>query len=230
MQGQRLYRRLRKRYIERFEEHSSKCSRLFALYSTAYHKFVMLRDLHVHLAGAQTFSAGSAFSETEFKAYRKAMDLGRTYVKYCIDNFDSELLVPCVGDQIEDMNRARIYSEFICELHPTMQHFVRIVDKGSLFQVDFIVDLFGDTRERNEYERKFKMFLYSYYPVYTLFPTIYNGVQSLNIQAGSLDGSLVMSHAEHVGITKMGLEVTTTLCNSTIEVILRYMFQNFGFM
>jgi hypothetical protein len=179
------------------------------------------------LAGNNVFPSGSTFSDLEFKMYSKAMRRGRRYVKFVLDNFRDNMLITCREGETENMTRARIYDEFTNEMHPDFQNFIRVIEgMHQTCQIDFIPDLFDDADEKVRYEEKFKLLLFQYYPLYSTFPTIHGGIQSSNVHVGALEGSLVLSHAEHVALTSRSLRKHTNLDDDVATVVLNYMFTN----
>ncbi len=199
-----FYDDMKTKYLAKVRDFSIRCSQLYAKYSHQYHSFVLVRDMHVRMSGGgNRYPVGSTFCESEVEMYFAALAAGRSYVKYAVSNFDFDLLVGCNGHDLKHMTRDRIYNEMISEIHPDLSNFVRVIERRglsypSICDVDFSEEIFFNEEDSKPYRERMQSLFLWYYPKYSVRPMRAGCVSSQNTEFGLLEGSLVMSHAEHV--------------------------------
>ena len=226
-----MFENLRQKYIQKQRKRIEESSKLYSRYSILYHEFVIVRDLHVHLAGS-TYSVHSAsdFAADELKSYRRAMDAAAKFFTYAIDSYDIDMVVPCRNIDIQGMTRERINNEFLTPIHPDISNFVcTTVHPGAqdTIEVKLYPDLFKRYSDIRKYSTKMKCLFFRYYPRYSVRPTAFNRMYTPNNamnDIGVLEGPLIFSKAEHAGCFRKCLQMHTVLSSELIFMILQFLF------
>lgn len=217
MMATRLYEDLKTEYINRQRARIAHCNKLYAAYTSAYSEFLLIRDLHVRLAG-QVYNLHDScdFHTDELKLYRKAMQRARIYVEYTIMSYDIDYVVPCQKSDICSITRERVRDELLCPIHPDLDQFVvTTVHVGKMGNMDmietkFYPDVFPTFGSMRACTNKMKEIFFRYYPRYSVRPTAFNRVYvpSRIRDIGVLEGDLIFSEAEHAGQMRGELDKT----------------------
>lgn len=231
MLASKLFDNLRRDYIKKQRDRTNRCSQLYSAYSIKYHEFVLVRDLHVHLAGCSySVHAASDFAVDELQSYQRAMSAGADYLRFCIDSYDADMVVPCRHVDLMGMTRERIRDEFLNPIHPDLSNFVVSTVHTKIgcpdnIEVKLFPDLFTKYVDIRKYSLKMKSLFFRYYPRYSPRPTAFNRIYISNTRKiGVLYGMLIFSEAEHAGHLKYKLNENTTLSPELVLLILGFMF------
>lgn len=235
MEASRLFRELRDNYVNQQRERIKKSSALYAAYCDAYHEFLIVRDLHVRLAGSfHTVNHDSDFARDELESYKKAMKRAAEYVIFTVLSYDISMVVPCRQNEMLALTKERIQDELLRPVHPALSVFVLFEKPCSRFGNDEVLNLkiypdvltnYGDLRKVSA---KFKDIFFAYYPKYSVRVTLSNRVYiPFQIEdVGILEGELIYSEAEHAGVFRKELEKSTGLPFVLQFQILKFLFKN----
>lgn len=227
-----MFSKMTEEYVYQQRRRIEKCSSLYATYTSRYHEFLIVRDLHVRLAGSSyNIHETCDFAVDELRRYDASMVAAREYLQHTIVSYDIEFVVPCRGIDVYSMTRERIRDEFLSPIHPDLHNFVCcIVHSGKMGDPDvieckFYPDVFSTFSESRVCSNRMKELFFRYYGRYAVRPTASNRVYipSLFKDIGVLEGELIYSEAEHAGMIRSKLDVLPLDANLQ-HIVLRFLF------
>ena len=124
MHASRLFKKLREDYVSSQRDRIRTCNKFYAEYACAYHEFLLIRDLHVRLCGSTHHYTGSDFANEEISAYEKAMVCANKYVRFAIESYNIDLVVPCRQVDILAITKQRVRDELLSPIHPDLNNFI----------------------------------------------------------------------------------------------------------
>jgi len=228
-----MFRELKKNYLKKQCSRIERCTQLYSEYTREYHKFLLVRDLHVRLAGSSfNINSDSDFAKDELLAYKRAMLRAREYLLYTIRSYDPQMVVPARNLDIYAMSRERVRDEFLAPIHPDLSNFIvseALPGRFGSFEVielKIYADVLTRMSEIREVGDRLKELLFIYYPRFSMRPTVSNGIciPSNLKSVGAIEGSLVYSAAERAGVLRGALEDSTPLLYHLQVKVLRFLF------